>query len=215
VGGDFYDFAHLDEHRIGLLIGDVSGKGVPAALTMAQLLAAFRLCAPGARSPSELLARLNEGLVERSRRGMFCTVAVVAIDLRDGRVLGANAGHHPMLCVSEGGVVNALEASGPPIGVVSGASWQDDAAVIEPGETLVFFTDGIVEARSGGTLVPGAEVETEYGTGRLRRTVGESYQSSPRRLIEAVLADVEDHCSPMAPHDDCTMIALRFKADGS
>jgi sigma-B regulation protein RsbU (phosphoserine phosphatase) len=215
VGGDFYDFAHLDEQRVGLLIGDVSGKGVPAALTMAQLLAEFRLNAPVVKTPSELLARLNAGLVERSQRGMFCTVAVVAIDLRDGRMIGANAGHHPMLCVTEDRVVNGFEASGPPIGVVPEATWQDERAVLEPGETLVFYTDGIVEARSGGTLVPGREVETDYGLRRLRRTVQECYPSPPRRMIEAVMADVQDHCAPMAPHDDCTMIALRYDGDGS
>jgi sigma-B regulation protein RsbU (phosphoserine phosphatase) len=215
VGGDFYDFACLDEHRVGLLIGDVSGKGVPAALTMAQLLAEFRLGASGVTSPSELLAMLNEGLAERSQRGMFCTVAVVAIDLRDGRLIGANAGHHPMLRIREDRLVSALEASGPPIGVVSGAAWQDERAVLEAGETLMFYTDGIVEARSGGTRVPGAEVETEYGLGRLERVVREASPSRPRRLIDAVIADVQDHCSPMAPHDDCTMIALRFNGDES
>jgi serine phosphatase RsbU (regulator of sigma subunit) len=146
---------------------------------------------------------------------MFCTAAVVAIDLRDGRLIGANAGHHPMLCASEERMIDILEASGPPIGVVSGASWQDETTVLEPGETIVFYTDGIVEARSGGTLVPGGEVETEYGVGRLRRTVQECYPSRPRRLIDAVLSDVKDHCAPMAPHDDCTMIALRYENHGS
>lgn len=215
VGGDFYDFARLDANRVGVLIGDVSGKGVPAALTMAQLLAEFRLSAPGVKSPSELLAKLNEGLVKRSQRGMFCTAVVVAIDLRDGRMLGANAGHHPVLRVTADRIGNALEASGPPIGVVSGASWQDEREVLEPGESLMFYTDGIIEARSGGTLVPGSGAEMDYGLKRLARTVRENYPCSPRRLIDAVITDVQAHCSPMAPHDDCTMIALRYNGNGS
>ncbi len=86
---------------------------------------------------------------------MFCTVAVVAIDLRDGKLLGANAGHHPMLVASEERVVNILEASGPPIGVLPDITWKDETATIKPGETLVFYTDGIVEARSGATRAPG------------------------------------------------------------
>ena len=146
---------------------------------------------------------------------MFCTVAVVAIDLRDGRLIGANAGHHPMLRVNGGRIVTALGASGPPIGVISGAAWQDERAGLEAGETLMFYTDGIVEARSGGTRIPGVEVETEYGLGRLERAARETSPSSPRRLIDTVIADVQNHCSPMAPHDDCTMIALRFNGDGS
>ncbi len=215
VGGDFYDFARLDEDRLGMLIGDVSGKGVPAALTMAQLLAEFRLSAPGVSSPSELLAKLNKGLVERSRRGMFCTAAVVAINLRDGRMLGANAGHHPMLVAGDGRILHTLEASGPPIGVVPGVSWEDVTGTIEPGETMVFYTDGIVEARSGATRVPGSGVETEYGLGRLERAIRERYPTSPSQLVDAVINEVHDYCSPMSPHDDCTMIALRYNGNGS
>ena len=101
VGGDFYDFVRIDENRVGILIGDVSGKGVPAALTMAQLLAEFRLFAPGAGAPSEVLESLNERLVVRSRRGMFCTIAAVAINLETGRIVGANAGHHPLVVASQ------------------------------------------------------------------------------------------------------------------
>ena len=214
VGGDFYDFAYIDEYRLGMLIGDVSGKGVPAALTMAQLLAEFRLSAPGANSPAELLAKLNEGLVQRSRRGMFCTVAVVALDLRDGRILGANAGHHPMLVASEARTVNILEASGPPIGVLPGISWKDETGIINPGETLVFYTDGIVEARSGATRAPGTTPQGEFGMKRVERAMRERYPTSPNDLVDAVIGEVQDFCAPMSPHDDCTMIALRYNGNG-
>jgi serine phosphatase RsbU (regulator of sigma subunit) len=145
---------------------------------------------------------------------MFCTVAVVAIDLRDGRMIGANAGHHPMVVVSEDRTATLLEASGPPIGVVPEISWQDETATISPGETVMFYTDGIVEARSGATRIPGTTPEGEYGMSRLERAVRERYPSSPRQLVEAVVNDVHDYCAPMSPHDDCTMIALRYKGDG-
>lgn len=146
---------------------------------------------------------------------MFCTVAVVAINLRDGRFVGANAGHHPMLCATEERIGNALPASGPPIGVVPGVIWEDEKGVLEPGETLMFYTDGIVEARSGATRAPGTEAQSEYGLRRLERAVREIYPSTPRRAIDTVIADVQDFCSPMAPHDDCTMIALRYNGSGS
>ena len=84
-----------------MLIGDVSGKGMPAALTMAQILAEFRLFALGSDSPAEVLRQLNDRFVVRSRRGLFCTLAAVAINLRTGNILGANAGHHPLVVVSE------------------------------------------------------------------------------------------------------------------
>ena len=114
VGGDFYDFVRIDDDRVGMLIGDVSGKGMPAALTMAQILAEFRLFALGSDSPAEVLRQLNERLVERSQRGLFCTIAAVAINLTNGNILGANAGHHPLAVVSEDRSVTLLGASGPP-----------------------------------------------------------------------------------------------------
>ena len=214
VGGDFFDFAYLDEHRLGMLIGDVSGKGVPASLTMAQLLAEFRLRAPSVTSPAELLAALNVGLVARSQRGMFCTASVVAIDLRDGRMFGANAGHHPMLVASEDRIISTLDASGPPIGVIPGITWEDVSATVQAGETLVFYTDGIVEARTGATRAPGAAAEHEYGMKRLERAIREVYPTGPKQLIDSVITDVNDFTSPIGPHDDCTMIALRYNGDG-
>ena len=207
VGGDFYDFAYLDSDRVGMLIGDVSGKGVPAALTMAQLLTEFRLSAPGVKSPAELLERLNEGLVKRSLRGMFCTVAVVGIDLRDGTVVAANAGHHPVMLASEDGIASIIPASGPPIGVVPGISWDEVRMRINPGDTLLSYTDGIVEARTGTQGGPGSAV---YGLKGIERVVGDHYPNSPRNLINRVIGDVHDFCSPLSPHDDSTMIALRY-----
>ena len=136
VGGDFYDFARLDEDHIGLLIGDVSGKGVPAALTMALLLAEFRLCATGAESTAEVMRRLNERMVGRSRRGTFCTAALVALNLSTGNLMAANAGHHPVVRISKRGVSTCLPASGPPVGILEGVDWSDEESVVEPGETL-------------------------------------------------------------------------------
>jgi len=181
---------------------------------MAQLLAEFRLSAPGVKSPAELLARLNEGLVKRSRRGMFCTVAVVGINLREGTVLGANAGHHPMVLASENGITTTIPASGPPIGVVPDISWEDVRTRIDPGDTLLFYTDGIVEARADTTQALGGPGPAEYGLNGLERIVGDHYPSSPRDLIDRIIGDVHDFCSPLSPHDDCTMIALRYLGNG-
>jgi sigma-B regulation protein RsbU (phosphoserine phosphatase) len=210
VGGDFYDFAPIRNDLVGMLIGDVSGKGVPAALTMALLLAEFRLCATGAESVAALLRRLNERMVARSRRGTFCTAAIVAVDLETGRLVGANAGHHPVLRISRDGVSAFLPASGPPIGILPGVGWVDEETVIRPGETLLMYTDGIVEARSGAPGDADAEPPVEYGLEGLEAIAGRHADSAPKVLIEAVLKDVFRFASPRAPHDDCTMIALKY-----
>ncbi len=214
VGGDFYDFAYINPDTIGMLIGDVSGKGVPAALTMAQLLAEFRLNAPGVSSPAELLGRLNDGLVKRSLRGLFCTVAVIAIDLRDGGLMGANAGHHPMLVISPSEIATTLDASGPPIGILPGISWEDVTMTISPGDTLLFYTDGIVEGRASDDGEDSGSELVEYGLEGLERVAQAYHDCEPRELIDAILRDVHRFCSPLAPHDDCTMIALRYHGHG-
>jgi serine phosphatase RsbU (regulator of sigma subunit) len=211
VGGDFYDFARIDQDWLGILIGDVSGKGMSAALTMAQLLAEFRLFSRGARSPADILARLNECLVQRSKRGMFCTSSLVGIDLRSGTIRGANAGHHPMLVVSEDGIASTLDATGPPIGILPEATWDDQIITVRPGETVFFFTDGIVEARAGSAVAPPDEPTIEYGLENLQPTLHAHGSCEPRELINAVMRDVNRFCSPRSPHDDCTMIALRYR----
>jgi len=214
VGGDFYDFARLDDDHVGMLIGDVSGKGVPAALTMALLLAEFRLCAAGAESTAEVMRRLNERIVVRSRRGTFCTAALVALNLRTGHLMAANAGHHPVLRISSEQAATILPASGPPLGILPGVEWRDEQEVVRPGETLLLYTDGIAEARkSDGEVTEGRE-DDEYGLEGLERVARDQFENGPQALIEAVLEDVDRYCSPLAPHDDCTMIALRYHGHG-
>lgn len=210
VGGDFYDFALLDEDHVGMLIGDVSGKGVPAALTMALLLAEYRLCATGADSTAEVLRRLNQRMVARSRRGTFCTTALVAMNLATGNLVAANAGHHPVLRISADGTSSVLGASGPPLGILEGADWVDEETPVKPGETLLLYTDGIVEARNGAADPEIHRDEDEYAVERLERVAAGLWRTGPRELIEAVLTDVDRFCSPRAPHDDCTMIALKY-----
>lgn len=214
VGGDFYDFARLDEDHIGLLIGDVSGKGVPAALTMALLLAEFRLCAAGAEGTAEVMRRLNERMVARSRRGTFCTAALVALNLSNGHLMAANAGHHPIARISADGVSTCLPASGPPVGILEGVDWSDEESVVQPGETLLLYTDGITEARDGSADTENIREDDEYGFAGIERVARQRPERSPRSLIEAVLADVDQYCSPLAPHDDCTMIALKYNGHG-
>ncbi len=214
VGGDFYDFARLDEDHVGLLIGDVSGKGVPAALTMALLLAEFRMCATGADGTAEVMRRLNERMVGRSRRGTFCTAALVALNLKTGNLMAANAGHHPVLRISNDRVTTILPASGPPLGILAGMDWNDEVEVVKPGETLLLYTDGIVEARRPDGQTTEDREDEEYGLEGLVTLTRSRPEDRPQVLIEAILDDVDLYCSPLAPHDDCTMIALRYNDHG-
>jgi sigma-B regulation protein RsbU (phosphoserine phosphatase) len=205
VGGDFYDIARPDANHVGILIGDVSGKGVPAALTMAQLLAEFRLRAQGVQSPAEVIAALNKDLAARSRHGMFCTMCYMCIDLETGKARLANAGHHPAALITADGVRLFGDASGPPAGVLGDATWQDFEIQLSPGDSVLMYTDGIVEAResNGGP-------SCEYGAERLSEMAAGFHGKAPKELVEALNRAVLDYCSPGLPHDDCTAIALRY-----
>ncbi|MBX7257576.1 MAG: SpoIIE family protein phosphatase [Candidatus Hydrogenedentes bacterium] len=209
VGGDFYDFVRPDADHVGILIGDVSGKGVPAALTMAQLLAEFRLCAKEETSPTKVLRMLNEGLVDRSRFGTFCTLAYLVIDLRNGTVRCCNAGHHPALAIGRGSVRVFAGASGPPVGVLLEADWTDSEHQLSPGESVLLYTDGILEARANSTVDKDGALE-EFGMEKLREVV-HNQGASPKSLVERVHMAVLEYCEPDGPHDDCTMIALKYE----
>ena len=215
VGGDFYDFVEPGPDCVGILIGDVSGKGVPAALTMAQLLAAFRLHARASSSPAEVLKALNADLVVRSQRGTFCTLCYVTLDLATGKVTCANAGHMPGVRIGAQGAGLIGHPSGPPAGILAEVPWVDEELTLEPGDTLLLYTDGIVEARSIPRPRPAGRDDEprEYGMESLCRVAGARYGRSPREVIDAVNTDVRQYCAPGAPHDDCTMIALRYHGE--
>jgi phosphoserine phosphatase RsbU/P len=213
VGGDFYDYVRPAKDIVGILLGDVSGKGVPAALTMAQLLAQFRLLARDLDSPGEILKELNRGLVKRSQRGMFCTLCYLTVDLTNGHVVCANAGHHAVAQIGKDGLSSFGDATGPPAGILADGPWIETRSVISPGDSLLLYTDGILEARSMTTLVesetPAAPVE--YEEEGLRRCTEKLYGESARTIIDAVNTDIQRFTAPAPPHDDCTMIAMRYR----
>jgi sigma-B regulation protein RsbU (phosphoserine phosphatase) len=216
VGGDFYDFLGLDDHRVGLLIGDVSGKGVPAALTMAQLLAEFRLQAHEVRSPAAILRSLNDLFVVRSQRGAFCTMCYLEIDIDTGHVVGANAGHHPAIVAVGATATEVLPASGPPVGVLPGIEWHNQEFRLTAGNTVVMYTDGVIEAHTTATAIDGtapAGNGDEFGIERLETSIVRHATGGPAVLVPSVIGDVRRFSAPLAPHDDCTMIALRYRRD--
>ncbi len=209
VGGDFYDFVRVDPQRIGVFIGDVSGKGVPAALAMAQILAEFRLYAREMSSPKEVLQALNENMVKRSKRGMFITLCLLILDLETGKVTWANAGHNPPILIGKKGASVFPEASGPPVGVIQDIPLMDEEKTLSKGEVVLLYTDGIVEARSKDTSADSGK-PIEYSLERLSKVSGKFYGRPPRELISTVNEEVLAFCSPRSPHDDITMIAVRY-----
>ncbi len=211
VGGDFYDVVQPTKDHVGILIGDVSGKGVPAALTMAQVLATFRVCVVSESSPAAVLAKLNVDLCKRSRFGMFCTICYAVLDLNTGKVRYANAGHYPPLHATSTTTELLAEASGPPIGVLPNSPWVDMEATIAKGDTLLLYTDGVVEARGMHTRRGTSSVAAdEFGVRNLCRVAQSFWREAPKEMISGVNQSVREYTAPALPHDDCTMIAVRY-----
>jgi serine phosphatase RsbU (regulator of sigma subunit) len=147
VGGDFYDVHQFDDGQVGLVIGDVSGKGVPAALVMAITITMLRTAVRGMTSPGEVLARVNDLLLTDIPSKMFVTCFYALLDPGSGRLLYANAGHEVPYRRSDDGVIE-LQATGMPLGMMYGSSYEENEAMLLPGESLFFYTDGLVEAHN-------------------------------------------------------------------
>jgi serine phosphatase RsbU (regulator of sigma subunit) len=200
VGGDFYDFIVLDRHRTGIVIGDVSGKGVPAALYMAKLGSDLRTLAFTEKDPSKALCRLNDLLVERSRRGMFATVLYLELDSRNGMMTLSNAGHLPPLIKRADGTLEKLAgAGGSPLGILAGMQFGIESRYLAPGDTVVLYTDGIIEAMNAR--------EELYGYERFEELIRKS-PGDPDALKAALIADVNLFSGLSAQHDDMTLVCF-------
>jgi len=148
VSGDFYDFFTLADGRIAWGLGDVSGKGMNAAMLMAKTISLFRCLGKAEHDPSQLLAVLNDEIAETASRGMFVTMAAGVFDPRSGEVIFANAGHQPPLFRSRSGGYRELEDSSPPLGIVPGMVYAEQRIQLEGGHLYV-FTDGVTEGKTG------------------------------------------------------------------
>jgi sigma-B regulation protein RsbU (phosphoserine phosphatase) len=200
VGGDFYDFIRLDRDRTGIVIGDVSGKGVPAALFMAKLGSDMRTLAFTEAEPAAALAKLNDLLAGRSRRGMFATLLYLVLDARTGVITVCNAGHlPPVIRKADGAVVKLAAAGGAPLGIVPGLQFSTETAVMGRGDTAVLYTDGIIEAMNAR--------EELYGAGRFEALV-RSGPRDPEQLKGAIVADVNRFTGLSPQHDDMTLVCL-------
>ena len=202
VGGDFYDFIDLGEERIGVVVGDVTDKGVPAALVMARTHSIRRAEAPRLIAPSAVLARANELLVPEMPARMFVTCLYGVLEPASGRFTFANAGHNLPYVRTPGGVVE-LRATGMPLGLLPDVRYEETEGVVGPGEAVLLYSDGLVEAHS-----PEREM---YGFPRLREAM--ATDASGSRLLDRLLEGLHDFTgSGWEQEDDITLVTLHRSA---
>jgi sigma-B regulation protein RsbU (phosphoserine phosphatase) len=201
LGGDLYDFYDIGQGLLGLAVGDVAGKGVPAALYGAFASGVVRARAFERRAPLDLMARVNRTLRRRGVEGLFCTLGYALFDFGARTVRIANSGlPYPLRFRAASGRCAPLEVGGLPLGAFDDAAYEELAQDLAPGDVFVFHTDGVSDARSGGE---------EYGTGRLAEVV-ERFAALPAPdLGDRIVADVEEFMGDADRADDITLIVVK------
>ncbi|HXC51264.1 MAG TPA: GAF domain-containing SpoIIE family protein phosphatase [Candidatus Limnocylindrales bacterium] len=203
VGGDFYDFFFVDDHRLGFVVGDVSGKGMPAALFMAVSRTFLKSIATHGLAPRECLERVNELLYFENRLEMFVSVFYGVLDVRTGDVEYSNGGHNPPLVLRRGGTIESLAGTGGTVlGILPGLRYRSGSARLADGETMFLYSDGITEAMNAGGEC--------FGESRLTASLARVGSGDPRALVERAVADVETWAAGEAQSDDITALSVTW-----
>jgi len=199
VGGDFYDFLSFEEGRLGIIIGDVTDKGIPAALVMASTRSMLRSVAQGEGSPGAVLKRVNNLLYQDIPPRMFVTCLYAILDTASGRLIYANAGHD-LPYLSHNGHASELLATGMPLGLMPDMSYEEKEATLVPGGSILFYSDGLVEAHDPKRAM--------FGFPRLMTLLEEHPDNTP--VIDYLLSKLDEFTGPgWEQEDDVTMVSLQ------
>jgi serine phosphatase RsbU (regulator of sigma subunit) len=199
VGGDFYDFHLLSDGRVGLVVGDATGKGVPAALVMSSTRSMLRALARASNSPGEVLEQVNDLLVTDMPPNMFVTCFYAILDPESGRLRYANAGHD-LPYLHRNGDAEELRARGMPLGLMPGMGYEEKEIILQAGEAALFYSDGLVEAHD-----PRREM---FGFPRLRALIAQ--HGEERSLGDFCLQELYSFVGEgWQQEDDITLLTLR------
>ena len=201
VGGDFYDIIPLDENRIAITVGDVCGKGIPAALFMAVTQTVMRVVVRSGEELGAKIAAANERLVAGNEQMMFATMFCGVLDVRSGTLTYCNCGHNPPLVVRRaGGPYERLPAGNPPLGIMDTLVCVPKSIELAPGDLLFLYTDGVTEAED-----PQA---AQFGMERLQKAISEVAECSASKLVENVMARVAEFAKGAPQSDDIICAAV-------
>lgn len=203
VGGDFYDFFMIDNHRLGFVIGDVSGKGIPSAIFMAVSRTLIRATGLKGTPPGECLYYANNLLCNESVSCMFVTVFYGILNTATGELEYTNAGHNPPYIVKADGSVVPIETTGDiMLGCFDGANFKSKSVQLAPGDAVLLYTDGVTEAFNSG--------EQLYGEERLETLLAGLDGNKPDTIVNTVTADVTLYSTGVPQSDDITVLALKY-----
>lgn len=200
IGGDFFDYLDLSDKRVGFALGDVSGKGPPAALLTAMIQGILSAHAFTPMDARAMMAAINRGLLLRAIQGRFATAFFAILD-RDGTLICSNAGHNPPMLFGRRGM-RRLETGGMPLGLFETTEYGQESVSLEPGDTLVVFSDGVSEA-----LTAAGE---EFGDQRIQDVVTGLLSETPERILRGLLDAVGAFTNGAVQNDDITAIVVRY-----
>lgn len=202
VGGDFYDFFRIDDDHIGFVIADVSGKGVPAAIFMAVSRTLIRATGIRGVSASECMTYSNGLLAQESANSMFVTVFYGIYNIKTGEVRYTNAGHNPpYLMKTDGNIIQLPLSKNLVVGVMDDFEFTEETLTLEPGDTLLLYTDGVTEAFNSH--------EEDFGEKRLEEALSKLTQKSCQEIVDGVKSDVSAFVGETEQSDDITLLALK------
>ena len=206
VGGDFYDFFYCDRDKLCLVIADVSGKGVPAALFMMRAKTAIKNFARSGHSPAKVLEKVNNSLCEGNDAEMFVTVWLGILDLKTGKMTCANAGHEYPVLMRAGGDYELLkDKHGLVLAAMEGAPLKEYEIDLDAGDRLFVYTDGVPEAIN--------EKNEAYGTDRLTMKLNQVKNVPQEQALESVLRDIRNFAGAAEQFDDITMLGITYRRD--
>ena len=204
VGGDFYDFFMVDQDHIALVMADVSGKGVPAALMMMVARVLIKSSLQNGKSPGETLESVNNQLCEDNEAGFFVTVWVAVLEISTGKGLAANAGHeHPVLRRAGGEYELVVYRHALPIATMSGIPFREHAFQMNPGDSLFVYTDGVAEATNSQNELFGAE--------RMLAALNRDPDAQAEQVLANVMDDINHFVDGAEQFDDITMLCFRYQ----
>lgn len=203
VGGDLYDYFMLDDNRLCVAVGDVSDKGVPAALFMTMAMVLIRSSAEAASGPDDILMRVNDNLSKENPNSMFVTLFIAILDLATGALSYANAGHNPPLLRRADGSVSMLKVAQDLVaGVFEGMRYERSGVVLDPGDALFLYTDGLTEAMNGA--------EEQFGEAAMIDALAAMPRNNPDEILDGMTLAVDRHVMGAPASDDLTLLCLRF-----
>ncbi len=203
VGGDFFDFISLNENTLGMVLGDVSGKGVSAALYMAKLMSDFRYVSLINSDPSDVMYQINYILANRARKGMFATAIFLLLDIKEKKLDLCNAGHHSLIILrNKNQFYEVGKAGGIPLGIKEGAPYSREEIFLKSGDIVVLYSDGALE--------PVNKKNEQYGMERLQATLLQSKDDAPEKILENLKNSIETFTENAIPYDDMTFLIFNL-----